>query len=161
MRDGGCGESLRTGGASRPATLGLESVHGSWEVCLCFSATANFVGSGLLGAIGVATLREVKHRRELLFAAVPCLFALHQFTEGIVWLGLDHKLGSMAAHDAAAAYLLYAQGLLPFLLPLSVYLIEPTAYRRRRMLGFVALGTLLGLYMLRIPGHVNIRSGVM
>jgi len=83
----------------------------------------------------------VKHRRELLFAAIPCLFALHQFTEGFVWFGLnhglnpglDHLLGPRAAHDAAAAYLLYAQGLLPFLLPFSVYLIEPTELRKRRI----------------------------
>lgn len=52
-----------------------------------FSATANFVGSASPGAIGVATLTKVKHRRELQFAAMPCLFALHQFTEGFVWLG--------------------------------------------------------------------------
>jgi len=115
---------------------------------VCFSATANFVGSGVLGTIGVATLTEVRHRRELLFAAIPCLFALHQLTEGVVWLGLDHKLGSAVAHDAGAAYILYAQGLLPFLLPLSVFLIEPTARRRRRMLGFLALGMLLAVYSL-------------
>jgi hypothetical protein len=34
---------------------------------MCFSATANFVGSGALGAVGVVTLTRVKHRRELLF----------------------------------------------------------------------------------------------
>ena len=45
---------------------------------MCFSATANFVGCAVLGTIGVATLVEVKQRRELLLAAVPCLFALHQ-----------------------------------------------------------------------------------
>ena len=55
---------------------------------MCFSASANFVGSAVLGAIGVATLTEVKHRREL-FAAMPLLFALHQFTEGFVWLSLS------------------------------------------------------------------------
>jgi len=115
---------------------------------VCFSATANFVGSGVLATIGVATLSEVRHRRELLFAAMPCLFALHQFTEGIVWLGLDHKLGPTVAHGAGAAYMLYAQGILPFLLPLSVFLIEPTPRRRRRMLGFVALGMLLAVYIL-------------
>jgi hypothetical protein len=48
---------------------------------MCFSATANFVGSAILGGIGVATLTEVKHRRELLFATMPCLFAFHQFIE--------------------------------------------------------------------------------
>jgi hypothetical protein len=62
---------------------------GPGVVALCFSAAANFVGSGVLGAMGVATLTKVKHRRELLFAALPTLFAVHQFVEGVVWLGLD------------------------------------------------------------------------
>lgn len=115
---------------------------------MCFSASANFVGSAVLGAIGVATLAEVKHRRELLFAAMPCLFALHQFTEGFVWLGVDHYLQPIVAHDAGAAYVLYAQGLLPFLLPLSVFLLEPTRDRRRRMLAFSILGAGLALYIL-------------
>lgn len=115
---------------------------------MCFSATANFVGSGVLGAIGVATLLEVKHPREALFAAVPSLFAVHQFIEGFVWLGLDHILSSRMAHDAGAAFVLYAQGLLPFLLPLSVLLLEPTRQRRRLMLWFVILGALLTLYTL-------------
>lgn len=54
---------------------------------MCFSATANFVGSGVLGAVGGVTLTKVKHRRELLFASLPTLFAVHQFIEGFVWLG--------------------------------------------------------------------------
>ena len=115
---------------------------------MCFSASANFVGSAVLGAIGVATLTEVKHRRELLLAAMPCLFALHQFIEGFVWLALDHKLPPVVAHDAGAAFVLYAQGLLPFLLPLSVFLIEPTRGRRLRMLGFTILGGGLAVYLL-------------
>ena len=56
---------------------------------MCFSATANFAGSAVLGTIGVATLGEVKHRRAFLFGAMPLLFAIHQFIEGFVWLGLD------------------------------------------------------------------------
>jgi hypothetical protein len=115
---------------------------------VCFSASANFVGSSVLGAIGVATVIQVKHRRELLLAAMPCLFALHQLMEGFVWLGLDHKLPPIVAHDAGAAFVLYAQGLLPFLLPLSVLLIEPTRSRRRRMLDFSILGAGLSVYLL-------------
>ena len=115
---------------------------------MCFSATANFAGSAVLGAIGVATLAEVKHRRELLFASVPLLFAIHQCTEGFVWLGLDGRLPAVVAHDAGAAYMLYAQALLPMLLPLGVLLFEPTAERRRYMLPFTVLGMVLGLYVL-------------
>jgi hypothetical protein len=115
---------------------------------MCFSATANFVGSGVLGAIGVATFTKVKHRRELLFASLPTLFAVHQFIEGFVWLGLDGILSPSVAHNMGAAFVLYAQGLLPFLLPLSVLLFEPDAASRRRMLPFAVLGALTTLYML-------------
>jgi hypothetical protein len=115
---------------------------------MCFSATANFVGSGALGAIGALTLTRVKHRRELLFAALPLLFAIHQFIEGFVWLGLDGILLPTVAHNMGAAFMLYAQGLLPFLLPLSVLLFEPDGASRKRMLPFLTLGAGTTLYIL-------------
>jgi hypothetical protein len=115
---------------------------------MCFSATANFVGSAVLGTVGAVTLTRVKHRRELLFAALPMLFAIHQFIEGFVWLGLDGILSPAVAHNMGAAFMLYAQGLLPFLLPLSVLLFEPNAKSRRRMLPFLALGGATALYIL-------------
>src|SRR5271156_1235488 len=100
---------------------------------MCFSATANFVGSGVLFGVGIVTLTKVKHRRELLFASLPTLFAVHQFIEGFVWLCLDGILSPAVAHDMGAAFMLYAQGLLPFLVPLSVFLFEHDATSRRRM----------------------------
>lgn len=115
---------------------------------MCFSATANFVGSGVLGAVGVVTLTRVKHRREVLFAMLPTLFAIHQFIEGFVWLGLDGILSPTVAHDMGAAFMLYAQGLLPFLLPLSVFLFEPNKESRQRMLPFLVLGGGTTLYIL-------------
>ncbi|MGC2448363.1 MAG: DUF6629 family protein [Candidatus Sulfotelmatobacter sp.] len=115
---------------------------------MCFSATANFVGSGVLSAVGVVTLTKVKHRRELLFAALPTLFAIHQFIEGFVWLGLDGILSPAVAHGMGAAFMLYAQGLLPFLLPLGVLLFEPNAQSRSRMLPFLLLGGATTLYIL-------------
>jgi hypothetical protein len=129
---------------------------------MCFSATANFVGSGVLGAIGVVTLTKVKHRRELLFAGLPIFFAIHQFIEGFVWLGLDGILSPAVAHNMGAAFMLYAQGLLPFLLPLSVLLFESDASSRRRMLPFLAIGTFTTLYILwaltAFPTQVYIRG---
>lgn len=44
--------------------------------------------------------------------------------------------------------MLYAQGLLPFLLPLSVLLFEPDARSRRRMIPFLVVGSLTALYIL-------------
>jgi hypothetical protein len=129
---------------------------------MCFSAVANFVGSGVLGAVGVVTLTKVKHRRELLFASLPTLFAIHQFTEGFVWLGLDGILSPAVTHDMAAAFILYAQGLLPFLLPLSVFLFEPDSNSRWRMQPFLILGAGTTLYILwaliAYPLEVSVRG---
>jgi hypothetical protein len=129
---------------------------------VCFSATANFVGSGVLGAVGAVTLTRVKHRRELLFAALPLLFAIHQFIEGFVWLGLDGILSPAVTHDMGAAFMLYAQGLLPFLLPLSVLLFEPDKKSRQRMLPFLALGVGTTLYILwaltAFPTQIYVRG---
>lgn len=115
---------------------------------MCFSATVNFAGSAALGVAGAATLTKVRHRRELLFAAMPLLFAIHQFIEGFVWLGLDGVLSPAVAHNMGAAFMLYAQGLLPLLAPLSVLLFEPNARSRRHMLPFVMLGGAVTLYIL-------------
>jgi hypothetical protein len=115
---------------------------------MCFSATANFVGSGVLAGLGVFTFTKVKHRRELLFAALPTMFAVHQFIEGFVWLGLDGMLSPKVTHAAGEAFVLYAQGLLPFVMPLSVMLFEASRQRRRRMMPFTVLGAGVSLYSL-------------
>jgi hypothetical protein len=129
---------------------------------MCFSATANFVGSGFLAALGAVTVTKVKHRREVLFALLPVLFAIHQFIEGFVWLGLDGILSPKVAHNMGAAFMLYAQGLLPFLLPLSVMMFEPDVNSRRRMLPFLGIGTGTTLYILwaltAYPTQVFIRG---
>jgi hypothetical protein len=129
---------------------------------MCFSAAANFVGSGVLGTIGVITLTKVKHRRELLFASLPALFAIHQFIEGFVWLGLDGVLSPAVTHDMGAAFMLYAQGLLPFLLPLSVLLFEADNKSRRRMQLFLWIGLATTLYILwaltAFPTQVYVRG---
>ncbi len=129
---------------------------------MCFSAVANFTGSAALGAVGVVTLKKVKHRRELMFASLPILFAIHQFIEGFVWLGLDGILPPEVTHDMGAAFMLYAQGLLPFLLPMSVLLFEADKKSRRRMVPFVVLGGATTLYILwaltAFPTQIYVRS---
>jgi hypothetical protein len=58
--------------------------------------------------------------------------------------------------------MLYAQGLLPFLMPLSVLLFEPTAKSRRRMWPFLVVGAATTLYILwsltAFPTQVYVRG---
>lgn len=110
---------------------------------MCFSATSSFIASGVIGAIGVATLRHVREPRALLFASVPMLFAVHQFTEGWVWLGLDGRIGKLALDHVAFLFMLYAQGILPLLMPAAVALMEPPGWRRGAILALTGIGALV------------------
>ena len=53
---------------------------------MCFSATASFATAGLTGAIGIISLTRVTKPRDILLAAVPCIFAVQQIAEGSLWL---------------------------------------------------------------------------
>ena len=65
-------------------------------------------------------------------------------------------------HNMGAAFMLYAQGLLPLLIPLAVLLFEPTAKTRNRMWPFLLLGTGTSLYMLwaliAYPVQISVRG---
>jgi hypothetical protein len=115
---------------------------------MCFSAEADFVSGIAVGAVGVATLREVRDVRELPLAALPLAFALHQLTEGFVWLGLEGKISSSVGDAAMYSYVFYAWALLPFFAPLAVMLVEPERTRRRIMAALVAVGACVGAYLL-------------
>ncbi|MEO6798635.1 MAG: DUF6629 family protein [Rhodanobacter sp.] len=115
---------------------------------MCFSATASFASSAVIGVIGVAALARSRYRNEWLFASIPLLFALHQFAEGAVWLGLSGNGLLGAVNPWGFAYMLYAQGLLTLLITLSVWLIEPERTRRLMVLPFLILGAALTSYML-------------
>ncbi len=116
---------------------------------MCFSPEADFTASVIVGAVGVETLRRVRARRELIVGALPLLFALHQFTEGFVWLGLRGEVSSGLGRTATDIYVIFAYAVLPVIVPVGLYLIEPSSTRRRWVLPFIALGLLVGGYMLR------------
>jgi hypothetical protein len=56
---------------------------------MCFSAEADFAVAAAVAPVGVATVRAAARPQDLLLAALPLLLALHQLTEGVVWLGLQ------------------------------------------------------------------------
>src|SRR6185503_9769970 len=114
---------------------------------MCFSATASFVASGVIGAVGIATLTHVRQPRSIPFAALPLLFALHQTIEGFVWLGLEGRIGQTATDEATLLFILYAKGILPFLIPLSVTLMEQAGWRRNATTALAVLGAILCIWV--------------
>jgi hypothetical protein len=115
---------------------------------MCFSPEADFTSAAVVGVIGVATLTKVRHKRELLLAALPLAFACHEFAEGFVWLGLRGTIPRAGANLALYAYLAYAWALLPAIVPLAIFLVEPRRLRRQIMVPFCVLGAVVGAYLL-------------
>jgi len=115
---------------------------------ICFGPVASFTASGLLTSIGVLILRNVRKKRELLFAAFPAIFALQQFIEGVLWLLLKAQKSEALFHGLTLTYLFFAYTLWPIICPMSVYAIEYKSQRKQILRVLMALGFLTGSYLL-------------
>jgi hypothetical protein len=107
---------------------------------MCFSATASFVASGALLLIGGATY-AVARKKDKVLVAIPILFGIQQFFEGIQWLYL--RRGSTSPW-AAYGFLIFALIIWPTYVPAFVLMLEKR--RRRWMIAFVVMGLLVSLY---------------
>lgn len=130
-----------------------------------YFAVLNFTLSGAIGLVGILTLRKVSTPNEVIFASLPLLFALHQFTEGFVWLGMGGHIEQRALDIAAGIFIYYAQGLLPLLVPLAIWLIEKQQWRKN-LLGILTLiGFALAVYTMyglsTIPSSVTVVNNTL
>ena len=113
-----------------------------------FMAILNFTLSGAIFVVSILTLRKVSQPKEVVFASLPLLFALHQFTQGFVWLGMDGLINPRALQIAESLFVFYAQGILQFLVPLAVWLLEPKGIRKTLIALLMYLGAFLTAYSL-------------
>jgi hypothetical protein len=110
---------------------------------MCFSAEADFAVAAVVAPVGVATLRAAAGPQDLLLAALPLLLALHQLTEGVVWLGLEGRAPGGLRDAATRAYLAFAQVVLPVIVPLGILLTEPDRRRRAWMSALLVGGAVV------------------
>src|SRR5579884_1476267 len=111
---------------------------------MCFSAAGSFTLSGVLAAVGVASVTRDVQPPARIFAAVPLLFAAQQAAEGVVWLtiGSAHAARSAGVQPIAVdAFLAFALIVWPVWSPLSLRLIERNAARKKLLAALSALGT--------------------
>jgi hypothetical protein len=113
---------------------------------MCFSPVADLAVGAALLPVGIATLREVRCWREVPFALLPSVFALHQFIEAAIWPSEAISLSAGTFDLAVRAYLFIAFPLLPALIPLAVLLLEPRG-ARLRVAPFVMLGGIVSAYL--------------
>lgn len=117
---------------------------------MCFSANASFTASAFLLLCSILTLKRAQPKQRML-AAVPLLFSLQQFFEGLVWLGLSsNNYPTMAMYS----YLFFVDIVWPLWIPFSIRYAttnkaEKKAVRIPIIAGFlIAAITIIGFFTL-------------
>ncbi|HTA26304.1 MAG TPA: DUF6629 family protein [Bacteroidia bacterium] len=113
---------------------------------MCFSATASFGASAVLAVISVASLKQVRHKSQIMFACIPIFFSLQQFTEGIVWLSFAAPFNATLNVYGTYAFLIFAQVVWPLWIPIAMVRVENKGERRKIQRVFVAIGVTEAIY---------------
>lgn len=112
---------------------------------MCFSASASFGAGIVLGAIGAVAITKTKKPSQAPFAVIPLLFAIHQVSEGFVWMGLPEN--KPWVDIPIYFYLVFAQVIWPAWVPFSFYKLEKD-HARKKFLGILlGVGIVVSLYL--------------
>jgi len=103
---------------------------------MCFSATASFIAGASLTVAGIASISQVRKPSHLVFACIPLFFGIQQLCEGVLWLALSGSDYSGWYTPAKYTFLIFAQVIWPFWIPLAFMLIEPLPKRRKIIRSF-------------------------
>lgn len=128
---------------------------------MCFSATASFAAGAVLTAAGVVAIKKVHKPSQLLFAGIPLLFAVQQFTEGFVWLSLTSADPPGWQKIPVLVFLLLAVVVWPAMVPLSIMLLEKNATRKKILSVLFGISVLLSCFMLYTLIFRNVSANIM
>ncbi len=115
---------------------------------MCFSASASLLAGSVTAAIGVATIRQVRHPRGLPLASMPLLFAAQQTVEGALWLQLEGEGNKESVATLSFIFLIFARVLWPTYTALAVLSIESDPRRRLALWAIAILGCSISIYVL-------------
>lgn len=113
---------------------------------MCFSAGASFASGAVISAIGVAAFKEVHKPSQRVFAGIPILFGIQQLAEGCLWLSLSTSDFMLMRKLSTYTFLITAQMLWAFIIPLSILLLEENPRRKKILRVMLCTGILLSLY---------------
>jgi uncharacterized membrane protein len=127
---------------------------------MCFSASVSF-GSGVaLGALGVASMKNVQTQSQIPFAAIPFLFAIQQFAKGYVWLSFTQKAYEGWGTSASYLFLIFAQVVWPVFVPFSIWLIEKNDNKKKQLLYLTVVGFILSCFFAYSLVAYNVKTEI-
>ena len=126
---------------------------------MCFSAEVDFAAAAVITVPAVDSLRHVESPNELPIALVPSLFVVHSLASGLTWLGVDGSVSGPVGTAAEWIYVLIAFVVIPALVPLAVWCLERTRWRRQVTGSVAFVGSVVAvIFLLRLMlnGYVAI-----
>jgi hypothetical protein len=117
---------------------------------MCFSPEADIVAGIVVSGVGIDALRHVRETKEYPLAALPLVLGAHLLVETYVWWDQADRVPDYVGHAAVWLYLAIAFGVLPVLVPVAIFAVEPDARRRRWLMPFVAVGAGLAALLMAV-----------
>ncbi len=114
---------------------------------MCFSANASFIAGATLTIAGVVSVSQVKKPVHMFFAVIPLFFGIQQFCEGFLWLSLSDPEYASWHTPAKYTFLIFAQVIWPFWIPLSFLMIERLPKRKKTLRYFFFGGIMVSLLL--------------
>jgi hypothetical protein len=128
---------------------------------MCFSASASFGAGIVLSAIGLVTIKKVKLPAHYPFASIPLIFAVQQFTEGLLWLALTNPLYASLQQGSTYSFLFFAQIVWPVWVPFSILLLAEKGKRKTIEKILVIVGGAVSIYLAYCLVTFNVKANVL
>jgi hypothetical protein len=112
---------------------------------MCFSATASFGASAVLGTVGIIAIAKATTNPQRVFASIPLIFAVQQLSEGFLWLSLKDPAYASYQTFLTYTFLVFAMAVWPFWIPFSIWLLEKDDIRKKMIKGFVLMGAFVAI----------------
>jgi len=114
---------------------------------MCFSANASLSTGVILSFAGIAAIRKAPHPSQILFAAIPLIFAVQQLAEGCLWLTLRNPALFAAQNGATYIFLCFAQVIWPAWVPIAFLVLEKKETRTSLQKILVGIGLVISGYL--------------
>lgn len=114
---------------------------------MCFSAGTSFGAGAILSVIGIASLKKAQKPSQVLFAAIPLIFAVQQITEGFLWLALLNPEYAFLQQATTYGFIFFAQVVWPVWVPFSIMKLEPGGRRKKIQKLLVGIGAVVSVYL--------------
>jgi hypothetical protein len=128
---------------------------------MCFSAGASFASGIVISTIGVVTVKEVYKPSQRVFSIIPMLFGIQQLAEGCLWITLSGTDFVIVRKISTYVFLVTAQVLWSWVIPLSVFLMEEKPRRRKILQIMIVIGVALSMYYAFFLFFHNVTSQIL